>query len=190
MMPLMLRRALALPVSLVLAAAPLAACGSDELSPEAQWADGVCSARADLADSVTSLKDALTFDPSAGLAGLQDTKDEIGDAVATVEQSAADLRTAIDDQPDGVDAAVADAKDALAQSADAVRSGLDSTKQAVSTLGSATGVQEFVAAIGSAASTLATTGDAVTALADQLRGYADSAQSSVSQAFKDAPACR
>jgi uncharacterized phage infection (PIP) family protein YhgE len=186
----MRRRVPALTVSLLLLAVPLAACGSDELSPEAQWADGVCSARAEVSDSVDALKDALTFDASAGLAGLPDAKTQIADAAQSLEQSVADLRTAIDDQPDGVDTEVADAKSALTQSADAVRDSIDTAKQAVSQVGSAGGVQEFVAALGAAATTLAGAGEAVTALADQLRSYRDSASSTVKQAFEDAPACR
>lgn len=186
----MLRRALILPVCLALGLTALTGCGSDELSPEAQWADGVCSARTELSDSVDALKDALTFDVSAGLAGLQDTKAEITDAAESVQQSATDLRTAINDQPDGVDAEVADAKNALTQSADTVKDSIEATAQAVSEAGSAAGVQEFVTALGAAATTLASTGAAVTALADQLRSYRDSASSTVKQAFEDAPACR
>lgn len=178
------------PFAVVVAAVvALAGCGSDELSAEAQWADGVCTARADLQQSVAALNDSLTFTPGSGSA-LEDAQTQLTDRVEAVKTSAAGLKSAIEDIPTDAQSELTAAKEELSAGVADVQESLTAVGTAAQAAASSGSASEFLTAlveVGTAASTAKT---AVTQLADDLSGYADSGSEQLQQAFGEAPACK
>jgi hypothetical protein len=182
-------------VALILAVL-LAGCGSDEdqggdeLSAEAQWADGVCSARSELNTSLRALNDSIQFDSGSDADSLEQAQTEVSERLDAVRQSTADLRDAIRDAPAGLDGALADAQQQLSTSSDDVRTSVDGLAQAASDMADAQTVRQFTSASAAALTALTAAGNAVSGLADDVRGYARSADDAVQQAFDEAPSCQ
>jgi hypothetical protein len=164
--------------------------GGDELSAEAQWADGVCSARSELNTSLRALNDSIQFDSGSDADSLEQAQTEVAERLDAVRQSATDLRDAIRDAPAGLDGALADAQQDLSTSADDVRTSVDGIGQAATDMADAQTVRQFTAAASGALTAVTATGNAVGGLADDIAGYARSADDAVQQAFDEAPSCK
>jgi hypothetical protein len=188
------RRFTVLRTPLVLAAAVaalIAGCssGSDELSATAQWADGVCTARTDLQQSVAALDDSLTFTPGSGSA-LEDAKTQVSDRVEAVKESASGLKSAIEEIPADSDGEISAAQAELKSAAADVEAGLSEVGSAAASATSAGSASEFITALTEVTTAAAATKNSVARLGDQLSGYAQSGSEQVQQAFSEAPACQ
>jgi hypothetical protein len=187
----MTRRIAVLPLAALLAAGLLTACeeSSEDLAAGVQWADGVCSARSDLSEAVSALNDSLTFDP-AQASSLDQAKTQVQDRVDAVRQAGADLKAAVADVPDGVDADVAAAQEDLTTEAADVTESVTAVGDALSTATSATSAGEFATALAAAGVAAAAAKNAVGEFADTVQGYGSSSSSALKDAFNEAPACR
>jgi chromosome segregation ATPase len=180
------------PLALALAAALFAAAcssGSDELSADAQWADGICTARADLDQSVAALNDSLSFESGSG-SSLEQAQTQVTDRVEAVRTSAADLKAAIEDVPADAESEIAAAQQELQTASADVQESLTAVGAALTAASSAGSAGDFITALAQVATAASATKNAVTQLADDLSGFRESGNEQVKQAFADAPSCQ
>lgn len=178
-------------VAALAVAALVAGCssGSEELSAEAQWADGICTARADLSQSVGELNDSLTFTPGSGTA-LEDAKTQVADRLDAVKTSAAGLKSAIDDVPADTQSEITATQQQLSNDIAGIELSLNAVGTAAQSAASAGSPADFITALAEVGTAASATKTAVTQFADQLSGFAESGSEQLQQAFGEAPACQ
>jgi hypothetical protein len=175
--PWMLRAAL---VAVVVAAAVLAAgCGksSNSASSPTDWADGLCSALTTWSGSVKSAANSL----KGGNVSESSLKSAAGDIKDASDTLVSDLKGL--GKPD-TDAGQ-QAKDAVDQLSSEVETDVKSMESAI---GNVSGLSSAMAAASSVTATLTTMGNQINSTASKL-DQAD-AKGELTQAFKDAPACK
>lgn len=175
-------------LALVLTAVLAGGCAGDD-SPATEWADGVCSAWAELRTDVSGLTSGLSLDAVTPEA-LESLRSELEDRLAAIRASAQNLTDAITDTPEGANQAIEDAQRELSSEADAVRAGLDAVGQALQGVAGATTAEDLTAALSGAQAGLSETGQALTSLGDTVGGYASAGDDTLQQAFDDAQSCR
>jgi methyl-accepting chemotaxis protein len=177
--------------TVLLASTMLSACGSDTtdtapLSANAQWADGVCGAYADLESAVSALGDPLPESTGPIADRVTAAKDAIQGRVDTVQVSVAGLTAAVTDVPPEADTSLQTARDNLKTAVDDVRPEISEAQTALQAAVENPSV-ESISALATAATTLATkAGEA----AQQGKDSLSQAKGAAQTAFKEAPACQ
>ena len=169
----------------------LAGCGDgDELSPEAEWADGVCSAWDDLTGEVDALRDSLELDSSNESASPGQVLSNVEEQLRELADSASDLGSAITDTPDNVDEVVDSAREDLSASADAVQQSIGMAADAFAAVTAATTPQEISSAVADATTALTAVGQALSGLGSDVESNASATADALRQAFDEAPSCQ
>lgn len=177
--------------TVLLASTMLSACGSDTadtapLSANAQWADGVCGAYADLESAVSALGDPLPESTGPIVDRVAATKDVIEGRVEAVKTAASGLTTAVTDVPPEADVNLQTVRDNLKSAVDEAQPALEDAEAALKSAVENPSV-ESISALATAATTLATkAGDA----AQQGKDSLSEAKGAAQTAFKEAPACQ
>jgi methyl-accepting chemotaxis protein len=153
------------------------------------WANGVCSASADLRASVRNGQ-ALQLDPGSSSTSLDQAKTQVRDRVTAVQQAAASLKSALKDVPEGADPQVTAAQQQLQTDSERVQTAVDQLGAAAGQVGAASTAIELAKALAAFKAALTATANDLETYVRSLRSTVNSTEQSLKNAFGAAPACQ
>lgn len=153
-----------------------------------QWAEGVCSAAAQLQTSLDALGGNLTLDLGSGDA-LAQLKDQVGAQVQEITSDVAQLSDAVTAVPADASPEVQAAADQIRNDRQAVGDAVDGLQASAAEIASAENVRAGATAVAATAGQLATASSAATTLFSDLGDLASTGSGAVQSAFAAAPSC-
>jgi chromosome segregation ATPase len=169
-----------------------AASGSPTVSasPVTQWAGSVCSSVQNLQQSLKDLTSSITVNAKSSQSSLTQAKQQVLKKVGEVEAAATRLVATLQNPPASSDQQVKAAQQQLKAASDRSRQALQQLKSVTTALqadSTAAGFARDAVAAGAAAVSAASD---IGSLLTSLKQYASSMDSSLRNAFGDAPSCQ
>lgn len=153
------------------------------------WADGVCSASADLLESVRSVG-ALQIDSSGSQTSLDHARAQVRDGVQAVQGSAKSLNQALADVPAEANPELTAARDELQAASERAHTAVDQLAEAASGVADAQSASAMATSLVALKAAATGTANDLAAYLQSLRGTLTGGGQAVQDAFAAAPACQ
>ena len=174
------------PASETASAAPSSPSG-----PGVAWAGEVCSASTGLQESLRAVGSALApLDPSASASSLDQARAQIRERVTTVQQSAAELSTALSTAPVGAGPELAAAQQNLQMASQRAEQAVDQLSAAGGQLADSQTAAQLARNLVTLKAALTGAGADIATYVDTLRSTIASSGQAVRDTFSAAPPCQ